>query len=155
MAKPLILVADDNPDSRVIIELILEHRGYGVATAADGEEAVRQAREHQPDLILMDLQMPRLSGLDAADALKGDASTSDIPILAVTAATVREDIREHGFCGVLRKPVLPRQVMQAVDLCCGRGSVRGWLEVDGLLSVEGLAAPGAAAEGEGGGQAGG
>ena len=142
MARPLILVADDNPDSRSIIGLVLEHRGYEVATAADGEEAVRQAREHQPDLILMDLQMPRLSGLEAAQALKEDVSTSDIPILAVTAATISEDIRNHGFCGVLRKPVLPRQIMNAVEACCTRGSAAPeWLEVDGLMPIDEAASP--------------
>lgn len=148
MARTLILVADDNLDSRAILALILEHRGYDVAIAADGEEAVRQAREHRPDLILMDLQMPRLSGLDAAHALKGDAVTSDIPILAVTASTIREDIREYGFCGILRKPVLPRQVMDAVEACCGAGSaVPDWLEVDGLPPSE------AGRGGDAGGQA--
>ena len=134
MPTPLILVADDNPDSRTIVALILEHRGYDVTVAADGAEAVRQARERHPDLILMDLQMPRLSGLEAADVLKGDASTSHIPILAVTAATISEDIREHGFCGILRKPVLPRQVMKAVERCCG-AAIPDWLEVDGLPAI--------------------
>ena len=131
MARTLILVADDNLDSRTIIGLMLEHRGYEVATAADGEEAVLQAREHRPDLILMDLQMPRLSGFDAARMLKDDPATSDIPILAVTASLVSEGIREYGFCGLLRKPILPRQVMNAVEACCGAGSaLPAWLEVD-------------------------
>ncbi|MBW3554189.1 MAG: response regulator [Gemmatimonadetes bacterium] len=137
MARTLILVADDNPDSRAIMGLILEHRGYDVSTAADGEEAIREARERHPDLILMDLQMPRLSGLEAALALKEDVSTSDIPILAVTAATIDEDIREHGFCGLLRKPVLPRHIVSAVEVCCSRGSpAPEWLEVDGLLAID-------------------
>lgn len=136
MARTLILVADDNLDSRTIMGLILEHRGYDVATAADGEEAVRRAREHRPDLILMDLQMPRLSGLDAAYSLKEHPATSDIPILAVTASTIGEDIREYGFCGILRKPVLPRQVIDAVEACCAAGSaVPEWLEVDGLPAL--------------------
>ena len=138
VVRTRILVADDNPDSLAILGLILEHRGYDVATAVDGEEAVRQAREHRPDLILMDLQMPRLSGLDAAHTLKEDAATSHIPILAVTASTIREDIREYGFCGILRKPVLPRQVMDAVDACCGAGAaIPDWLEVDGLPTTDG------------------
>lgn len=137
MARTLILVADDNPDSRSIMGLVLEHRGYEVVTAVDGEDAVRQAREQQPDLILMDLQMPRLSGLDAAQALKADASTSDIPILAVTAALIGEDIRGHGFCGLLRKPVLPRQITKAVEVCCGRGSAAPeWLEMEGLMAAD-------------------
>lgn len=156
MARTLILVADDNLDSRAIIGLILEHRGYDVVIAADGEEAVRQAREHRPALILMDLQMPRLTGLDAAHALKEDAATSDIPILAVTASTIREDIREYGFCGILRKPVLPRQVMDAVEACCGAGSaVPDWLEVDGLPATHGSGASEPGRGGDAGGQAGG
>ena len=142
MTRRLVLVADDNPDSRSIIGLVLEHRGYAVAIAADGEEAIRQARERQPDLILMDLQMPRLSGLEAARALKRDLSTSDIPILAVTAATIEEDLRNHGFCGLLRKPILPRQVVKAVEACCIRGSAApDWLEVDEITPMDDAGPP--------------
>lgn len=86
-----ILVADDDPCSLEIINVLLGDEGYDVVTAANGREALRQARRHLPDLILMDLDMPGTDGLSAAKTLRGDGCTRHIPVIFVTASTTIEN----------------------------------------------------------------
>ena len=119
MAQRLVLVADDNPDARLIFKTILEDRGYAVLSAVNGEEAVDLARLHRPDLIFMDLMMPRLDGRAAMAALReGSAEVSSIPVVAVTAyEPSREDIRSAGFCALLTKPLTPTEVVKAAKVC--------------------------------------
>lgn len=125
-----ILVADDDPDSRTIARLSLEHSGYEVITAVDGSDAIEKAREMRPDVILMDLQMPALTGFDAARALKADNSTAEIPIIAVTALSAMAEARECGFCGILLKPILPTDLATAVEQCRKQSAAgREWINL--------------------------
>jgi CheY-like chemotaxis protein len=128
--KTVLLVEDDD-DNQVIYGFILNHHGYAVLLAGDGESGVRMARDHLPDLILMDLTLPRIDGLQATRILKADPATSAIPIVALTAhgeAEDRQAARDAGCVSFLAKPVEPRQVAGEVGrvlaMAGGRATVR-------------------------------
>ena len=103
-----ILIADDKATSRELLRTVLERQGYEVMEAADGEEALQKALAEFPDLILLDLQMPRRSGYEVLGELRKDARHSALPIIALTASAMQGD-RERalaaGFTGYLAKPV--------------------------------------------------
>jgi two-component system, cell cycle response regulator DivK len=81
----VILVADDTDDIRQIIRMMLEKKGHRVMEAADGREAVELATRGRPDVILMDLNMPVMDGIDATKCLRNQSQTSNMPVIAVTA----------------------------------------------------------------------
>ena len=113
-----ILVAEDNPTNLSLMEYLLRAYGYAVLTAADGELAVEQARREVPDVILMDIQMPRLNGYEAAARLKQIPALSAIPIVAVTALAMvgdREAILARGFDGYIAKPITPEAFVPQVE----------------------------------------
>lgn len=115
--KPLILVVDDVEDGRIVICDFLELRGFELATAADGVEAVDKAFELRPDLILMDVWLPNLDGLEATRRIKADPRTADVPILALTAhalASARAEAEAAGCDGVITKPFFPRDLEREV-----------------------------------------
>jgi adenylate cyclase len=89
---PLILAVDDLPDNLEILRLRLETQGYKVATAADGFEAIQRVRDLQPDLVLLDVAMPRLDGLEAVRAIRADPALSATPIILVTAKADTTDV---------------------------------------------------------------
>ena len=89
---PLILIADDNEANRDILARRLEAHGYQLAMAADGEEALRSARALLPDLILLDVMMPKIDGLEVCRRLKADKSLPFIPIILVTARSDTKDV---------------------------------------------------------------
>lgn len=107
-----ILLIEDNEMSRDMLSRRLQRRGYAVVTANDGEQGMRAAREHRPDIILMDLGLPVLDGWDASRRLKADGVTGGIPIIALTAHAMAGDevrAREVGCDDFDTKPVdLPR-----------------------------------------------
>lgn len=108
-----VLLVEDNDDNQVIYSLILSHHGYAVLQARDGERGVQMARDHLPDLILMDLTIPVIDGLQATRMLKADPATSGIPIIALTAHVAHEDrtaAKEAGCISFLSKPVEPRRM---------------------------------------------
>ena len=112
-----VLLVEDNADNRAIYTDVLEHAGYRVVTAADGEAGVHLACELHPDLILMDISMPVMDGFLATRLLRADPGTRDIPIIAVTAHAMegdRETALHSGFDGYLAKPVSPRMVLGEV-----------------------------------------
>jgi two-component system, cell cycle response regulator DivK len=114
---PLVLVVDDVAHGREIFAEYLEFRGFRVATAADGQEAIDQAFELHPDVILMDLSLPRIDGWEATRRLKADDRTRDIPIIALTAhalAAAHDKAMEVGCDAVVTKPCLPKDLEQEV-----------------------------------------
>src|SRR5689334_18579024 len=114
---PCILLVDDNPDSRDIYRTILEYHGFGVVLAGDGVQALRLARERLPCLILMDISMPMIDGLEATRTLKADARTAAIPVVALTAHAHSEDrdaAFDAGYDAYLAKPVEPLRVVEEV-----------------------------------------
>jgi two-component system, cell cycle response regulator DivK len=124
-----ILLVEDNADNQEIYRIILTHSGYSVLQAWDGERGVAMAREHAPDLILMDLTMPVVDGLEAVRMLKADPATAGIPIIALTAhATPRDEAAAEaaGCVSFLSKPVEPRKVAAEVRrVLAARGETAG------------------------------
>lgn len=120
--KKTVLLVEDNEDNLVVYRTILEHVGYRVVEARDGEEGVARAREEHPDLILMDISIPKIDGWEATQRLKGNAETRAIPIVALTAHALEEDRQkavQAGCDGYLAKPVEPRRVVQEVEKFVG------------------------------------
>ena len=113
-----ILVADDDPDILSIVSMSLETQGYTVFKATNGREAVDLARQHRPDLILMDMMMPVVSGYEAVGELKADAETKDIVIVGLSAkamATDMERATDVGIDGYITKPFRIAQVLTVVE----------------------------------------
>lgn len=113
MSSDLVLIVDDNEDNRTIYSVILQHNGLDVIVAADGEEAVRQALTHRPAVILMDIALPGIDGLEATRQIKRTELLRDTPVVAITAMDRRAgpgDLGGAGFCAWLTKPVPPRDV---------------------------------------------
>jgi len=105
---PRILIADDNPENRDIFQRRLAVHGYEILTAVDGEEALAIARAEQPDLILLDVMMPKMDGIEACQHLKADPSLPFVPVIMVTAKTGSQDVvagLEAGADEYLPKPV--------------------------------------------------
>ncbi len=123
MANETILIVEDNLLNRKLVEAILKPLGYHLLTAVNGEEGIEVATRERPDLILMDLQMPKVSGYDATEVLKSQPETAHITIVALTAHAM-EDERERamaaGCDGYITKPVdtrvFPGQVRQYLDV---------------------------------------
>lgn len=126
---PLILVAEDNDDNRLIATAILRHSGFRVIEALSGAEAVRMAQNERPDLILMDVGLPDLDGWAATRTIKSDPLTRDILIIAFTAHALPGDrvmAREAGCDGYLAKPVeLVRLVREVRDTLATRDTLGG------------------------------
>jgi len=105
---PLILIVDDVPDNLEILQLRLESQGYEIILAGDGDEALATIRERLPDLVLLDIMMPKLDGIGAVKALKADSSLPFIPVILVTARAYAKDViagLEAGADDYLTKPV--------------------------------------------------
>lgn len=118
----IVLIVDDQDDERAIQRAMLEHLGYRVAEAPDGKEALDVAHRLLPDLVLLDIAMPRLDGLAVCRALRADPRTSGATVLFYTASTageVEERIRSAGGSGVLIKPVDPHDVAAEVQRLIG------------------------------------
>jgi CheY-like chemotaxis protein len=113
MVGKTVLLVEDNADNQEIYRIILAHHGFSVLQAWDGECGVEMARNHCPDLILMDLTMPVIDGLEATRMLKADPGTSGIPVIALTAHGEpgdREAAEEAGCVSFLAKPAAPNHV---------------------------------------------
>ena len=123
-----VLLVEDNEDNRTVYRTILEHFGYRVVEARNGEDGIRMAREDLPDLILMDISIPLVDGWEATRILKADPATSTIPVIALTAhalATDRAKAQEVGCDGYLAKPVEPRRVVEEVQKHLDRQAAGG------------------------------
>lgn len=115
--KHVILIADDRASSRELLRVILERVGYDVLEAADGEAALDLIRTGAPDLVLLDLQMPKLDGLAVLQAVRGEARFARLPVVALTASAMRGDrerILEAGFTGYVAKPAGPELLRETV-----------------------------------------
>ena len=107
MAKTVLIVEDSELNMRLFNDL-LEAFGYKTVKSRDGRQAIPLAREHKPDLIIMDIQLPEVSGLDLTRWIKDDAAINQIPIMAVTAFAMRQDerlVREAGCEAYMSKPI--------------------------------------------------
>jgi two-component system, cell cycle response regulator DivK len=112
-----VLIVEDNPTNMTLAVFLLQSAGHAVLTATDAEIGLTMAREHHPDLILMDIQLPGMDGLEATALLKGDATTRAIPVIALTALAMKGDeerIRAAGCDGYIAKPMRYQEFLASV-----------------------------------------
>ena len=123
-----ILIVEDNPLNMKLLRDVLEAHGYEAITTGEGGAALNLACEHQPDLILMDLQLPDISGFDAVRQLKDHAPTQTIPVVAVTAFAMSGDERKalmSGCDAYIAKPISLRKFIEVVEgFIGGAGGLR-------------------------------
>lgn len=118
LTPPLILVAEDNSTNLSIILDFLQFKGYRTLAARDGEEAVALTHRHKPDLILMDIQMPNLDGLEATKLLREREETAVLPIIALTGLTMtgdKERILAAGANDYLSKPIRLKNLIELIQ----------------------------------------
>ena len=118
-----ILVVEDNPQNMRLIEMALRARSYALLKATDGREALDMAVKDHPDLIIMDIQLPKMSGLDVTRRLRQMPEFSDIPIIALTAYAMkgdREKFTEAGCDAYLAKPISTRGLPEMIAEMLGR-----------------------------------
>jgi len=123
MPDAKVLLVDDDPVILKLLQVNFEMEGYTVMTAADGVEGLEKARSERPDIVLLDIMMPRMDGLQVTQALKGDDSTKDIPIILLSAKAQASDVqagRDMGADDYLTKPFDPLELLERVgDLLSG------------------------------------
>jgi two-component system, cell cycle response regulator DivK len=120
--RPLVLIVEDNPRNLKLARDVLNHAGYDTLEAANAEEGLALARERHPGVVLLDIHLPGMDGVQALGCLRGDPATADIPVIALTAFAMRTD-RERflaaGFDHYVEKPLdireLRRHVATALD----------------------------------------
>ena len=117
MANELILIVEDNPKNLKLVRDTLQVKGYQTIEAETGEEGVRLAHERHPALILMDIQLPGINGVEALQRLRTDPVTQHTPVIAVTASVMPQDrtrIMAAGFNGFQGKPISVRELLATV-----------------------------------------
>jgi two-component system, cell cycle response regulator DivK len=125
MAGEQILVVEDNEKNMKLFRDVLRAKGYRTLEATTGTRAVELATAHRPDLVLMDIQLPDIDGVEALGRLRGDTRTASIPVLALTAQAMegdRERFLAAGFDGYLSKPVNVADFVATVKRYCERRS---------------------------------
>ena len=125
MSGHLILIVEDNELNRKLVRDVLQAKGYRTLETETAEEGLRLAREHRPALVLMDIQLPGMNGIEALSELRADPSTKAIPVIAVTASAMtqnRQQIMAAGFDGYQSKPINVAKFLDAVRQTLERGS---------------------------------
>ena len=115
MAK--VLVIEDNAANMTLATFLLKSAGHSILSATDAESGLTLARSEQPDLVLMDIQLPGMDGLEATALLKSDAATRDIPVVALTALAMKGDeerIRAAGCDGYIAKPLAYKEFLATI-----------------------------------------
>ena len=122
MSQKRILLVEDNEFNRKIVRDLLARQPYDLLEANDGEAGVAAARRDRPDVIVMDIQLPKLSGLDATRAIRADPDTAKIPIIVVTSFALSGDDKkamDAGASAYLAKPYSPRQLLDTIRKMAG------------------------------------
>jgi CheY-like chemotaxis protein len=122
--KKTIMVVDDNPDIITIVKTILEGRGYTVFSASSGPELLSILPNHKPDLIILDIMMPEMDGLEVLTRLKGKAETATTPVILLTAKVQYEDVLGGYKLGAdyyITKPFTSTQLVNGINLLLGEG----------------------------------
>ncbi len=118
MANELILVVEDNDKNRKLVRDVLTFKGYEIIEAETGEEGVRLAQEHHPSLVLMDIRLPGIDGIEALRQLRAEEATREIPIMAMTASVMtadRQKITDAGFDAFQSKPLKVSDFVATVE----------------------------------------
>ena len=117
-----ILIVEDNEKNMKLVRDILQVKGYRTLEATTGEDGVRLAHEHAPHLILMDIQLPGINGIEALALLRKEPATAKIPVIAVTASVMQQDrkvIMEAGFDAYIGKPINLKEFLATVQKALG------------------------------------
>ena len=117
MAGELILIVEDNEKNLKLVRDVLQVKGFSTLEAGTAEDGIKLARESKPDLILMDIHLPGMSGIEALKVLRGEPGTAAIPVIAVTASVMQQDrkqITEAGFDAYVGKPINLKEFLDAV-----------------------------------------
>ena len=115
--KEKILIVEDSPQNMRLLEMVLGAKGYTLLKATDGEEALDMAMREQPDLVIMDVQIPKLSGLEVTRKLRETPAFSHTPIIGITAYAMkgdRERVIESGCDAYLSKPISTRELPEVI-----------------------------------------
>jgi two-component system cell cycle response regulator DivK len=121
----LILIVEDNPRNMKLVRDVLQVKGHTTLEAVNAEDGIALAIERVPELILMDIQLPGMNGIQALGVLRGNAATQGIPVIAVTASVMQQDrklITEAGFDGYVGKPINLAEFLNAVNSMLARGA---------------------------------
>jgi len=113
----VILIVEDNPRNMKLVRDVLQVKGHTMLEATTAEDGIELAGSKSPDLILMDIQLPKMNGIDALRVLRGNPATAAIPVIAVTASVMQDDrrmIMEAGFNAYVGKPINLREFLEAV-----------------------------------------
>jgi len=114
----VILIVEDNPRNMKLVRDVLQVKGHATLEATTGEEGVALATEKLPDLVLMDIQLPGINGIQALAQMRANPTTAKIPVIAVTASVMQQDrklITEAGFDGYIGKPINLAEFLQTVN----------------------------------------
>ena len=123
MPAPTVLVVEDDPVILRLLEVNFELEGFGVVLAHDGAEGIEAARSEKPDIIVSDIMMPKVSGIELVLALKGDAATADIPIILLSAKAQTTDLKygmDAGADDYVTKPFEPLDLVDRVNALLSR-----------------------------------
>ena len=113
----VILIVEDNEKNMKLVRDVLQVKGYQTLEAATAEDGIALAQAHSPDLVLMDIQLPGMNGIEALGVLRENPATAHIPVIAVTASVMQQDrklITEAGFDAYIGKPINLKEFLQAV-----------------------------------------
>jgi two-component system, cell cycle response regulator DivK len=119
----LILIVEDNEKNLKLLRDVLRFKGYETLEAMTGTEGVRLARERNPDLVLMDIQLPDIDGVTALAQIRADASTRDMPVIAVSASVMPDEqqrIVASGFNAYVTKPISVKSFVETVEKFAGK-----------------------------------
>jgi two-component system, cell cycle response regulator DivK len=119
-----ILIVEDNEKNMKLARDILRAKGYVTLEAVNGLDGVRLALEHKPDLVLMDIQLPDINGIEAFERIRANAATAQVPVIAFTASVTTGDrsrIGDAGFDGFLGKPINLKEFLETVRRVLGEG----------------------------------
>ena len=120
---PVVLIADDEDDIRELVAFRLERSGYRVLTACDGEEALQIAQQRLPDLAVLDVMMPKLTGYEVTRELRARSETAGIPVILLTARVQESDVDrgfESGADDYVKKPFSPNELRSRIQAILGR-----------------------------------
>lgn len=114
--NPKILICEDHPDSQTVIKNCLSKRNYDIAIAGDGQEAIEKVKTFTPDLILMDIRMPKLNGIEAIKEIRGfDKKVKVIFITAFQSPQLSQEAEKYGISGYIVKPASPEGIIKAIE----------------------------------------
>jgi two-component system cell cycle response regulator DivK len=123
VANELILIVEDNDKSRKLVRDLLMAKGHEIIEAETGEEGVRLAQERRPSLVLMDIRLPGIDGIQALGRLRAEVATREIPVMAMTASVMagdRQKVLDAGFDAFQSKPLTIKDFLAAVELLLER-----------------------------------